>query len=107
MIAARRFAFLHPVHTTNYIAAIDAAACDGCGRCAQACPVEAIRMLPDERPESRTHRRAEHVAELCLGCGVCVRSCNRKALRMQERAERVFTPLNSAHRTVLMALERG
>jgi hypothetical protein len=26
---------------------------------------------------------------------------------MEERSERVFTPLNSAHRIVLMALERG
>jgi ferredoxin len=107
MIAARRFAFLHPVQTTRYLAAIDAAACDGCGRCVRACPVEALRLVPDARPESRTGKQAERDAERCLGCGVCVRTCKRTALRLEERAERVLTPVNGAHRFVLMAIERG
>jgi ferredoxin len=43
----------------------------------------------------------------CLGCGLCVRACTRGALGLQRRAERVITPLDSAHRCVLQAIERG
>jgi hypothetical protein len=34
-------------------------------------------------------------------------TCTREALVMEERAERVFTPVNTMHRTVLMAIARG
>jgi len=44
---------------------------------------------------------------LCLGCGVCVRHCPEHGIRLTERAERVVTPLNSAHKAVVMAIERG
>jgi len=107
MIAARRFGFLQPVHTTNYMATIDDDSCDGCGRCARACPVDAIEMIPDDRPTSATGKRARRDPTVCLGCGVCIDSCTRDAMAMEERAERVFTPVNSVHRAVLMAIERG
>ena len=45
--------------------------------------------------------------ELCLGCGVCTRNCRLKALTMQPREKRVITPVNSTHKVVLMAIERG
>jgi ferredoxin len=56
------------------------------------------------KPRRKTARLEE---ELCLGCGVCVGACDRDALRLVERAERVITPLNSTHKAVVMAIERG
>jgi hypothetical protein len=36
-----------------------------------------------------------------------VRACSRQALRLRPRARRIITPVNTAHRVVLMAIERG
>ena len=38
---------------------------------------------------------------------MCVRVCPAKALTLKARDRRVLTPVNTAHRTVLMAIERG
>jgi ferredoxin len=107
MVTARRFALLHPIHTTNFIASIDAATCNGCGKCAKACPVDAIEMKARADPGSPYKKVAVHDPERCLGCGVCVPVCKPGSVRLEAREERVLTPLNSAHRTVLMAIERG
>jgi ferredoxin len=57
---------------------------------------------------ARPRRRVAKLDEtLCLGCGVCVRSCPKESIRLESRPERVLTPLNGAHRAVIMAIERG
>jgi ferredoxin len=107
MIAARRFGMLHPVHTTNFLPEVDPALCTGCGECLAVCPVEAMTLVSANDPAHSKRRKARVNEELCLGCGLCVRVCKTKSLRLKTRPQRVITPLNSVHKTVLMAIERG
>jgi Pyruvate/2-oxoacid:ferredoxin oxidoreductase delta subunit len=107
MIAARRFAAMHPVHTTAYLPAVDAAACTGCERCVRLCPVEAMAAVSANDPGKPKRTRARVDEERCLGCGVCVRGCRDGALRLERRGFRRLTPVDGAHRAVLMAIERG
>ena len=107
MIAARRFAAAYPVHTTHFLPAVDAAACNGCERCVRVCPVEAMSAVSANDPRRPKRTVAQLDEERCLGCGICVRACREEALSLRERGARRLTPLNGAHRAVLMALERG
>ncbi len=45
--------------------------------------------------------------EICLGCGVCARNCPTKAIVLKRRPIQVVTPVNSTHRFVLQAIEKG
>jgi ferredoxin len=108
MIAARRFAILNPVHTTNFIPVIDEETCNGCGKCVNVCPVEAMSLVSAHNPHKPRMKMARLNEDLCLGCGVCVRSCNKKnSLALESRPKRVLTPMNGTERAVVMAIERG
>lgn len=107
MIAARKFGILHPIHTTNFIPVVNETQCTGCGKCVSVCPVEAMTIVSSNDPHQHNKKKAKLNEEICLGCGVCVRSCPNQGLELEERAERVITPINSTHRVVMMAIERG
>lgn len=101
MIASREFGLLQPVNTTGFIPHV-LETCVGCGKCARVCPVAAIDMVGE------AHRKKAAIdADVCLGCGVCVRNCAPGALLLKRRENPVLTPVNTVHRIVLMAIEKG
>lgn len=107
LIAARRFGILHPVHTTNFLPEIRETECSGCGKCVRICPVEAMGLVSANDPRRPQREKAKLDEEICLGCGLCVRACTTGAVTLKSRPMRVITPLNSTHRAVVMAIERG
>ncbi len=107
MIAARKFGMLNPVHTTNFLPEVDESACNGCGKCVTACPIEAMTLVSTNDPHKPKMKKAKVDEDICLGCGVCLRTCVHDGLTLHSRPERVITPLNSIHRVIMMAIERG
>lgn len=96
--AARRFSPMQPIATTNFIPKVDLQGCISCGKCSRVCPVLAISMK-DKKPVIDE--------SICLGCGVCARNCPKKTITLQRRPKQVITPVNSTHRFVLQAIEKG
>jgi len=107
MLAAKKFAVFNPICTTNFLPQIDEQLCNGCGKCVEACPVAAMAEVSAGDPKHPRKKKAKLDESICLGCGVCVRTCRTKAITLKSRDKRVITPLNTAHRTVVMAIERG
>ena len=96
--AARRFSPMQPIETTNFIPRIGHKDCISCGKCARVCPVLAISMK-EEGPVIDE--------SICLGCGICARNCPKKTIILERRPVQVITPVNSTHRFVLQAIEKG
>jgi len=107
MIAVRRFAILNPVHTTNFLPELYDDQCNGCGKCVDVCPVEAMTLVSANDPQKSKKKKASLNTKICLGCGLCVKVCDKNHIVLKERSKRVITPLNGTHRAVIMAIERG
>jgi Pyruvate/2-oxoacid:ferredoxin oxidoreductase delta subunit len=107
MIAAKNFGMLHPVQTTGYIPAVNHESCSKCGKCVKVCPIGAIDFSFEGLSKGEAEKKIKINEEICLGCGVCARSCPKKSILLKRRAEKIITPVNSVHRLVLMAIEKG
>ena len=96
--AAKKFSPMQPIETTNYLPEIQTETCISCGKCSRVCPILAISMK-EKRPVVDK--------DICLGCGVCARNCPSKAIILKRRPVQVITPVNSTHRFVMQAIEKG
>ncbi|MDD8026385.1 MAG: 4Fe-4S dicluster domain-containing protein [Acidobacteriota bacterium] len=106
LVGIKRFGSVYPIHT-NFIPRLDPAVCTGCGKCIDICPVQALGLVSANDPARPKRRLARLEEKHCLGCGVCVRVCPNRGLRLEARPGRVLTPLDTTHRAVVMAIERG
>lgn len=101
MLAIKRFGVAQTI-CSNFLSKANAEKCVGCGKCMKICPVNAIEMT-----EENGRRKARVVPERCIGCGVCVKNCPTHALMLEPRPNRLITPLDTTHKAVAMATERG
>lgn len=106
MIALRKFGIVQNI-CTNFIAKVLPDKCSGCGKCMQVCPVEAVKLSSAHDSANPNRRVVRLEPQNCLGCAVCVRACPKGAITIESRPNRIITPIDSVHRMVVMAIERG
>jgi NAD-dependent dihydropyrimidine dehydrogenase PreA subunit len=102
-----KFGYPNAVVTSSFIAENDPDTCLGCGKCAEACPIDAIQMIPIDHPQTKKKKDAIIDTSICLGCGVCTLNCNKGAVTLVKREKRVLHPETTFERVILQSLERG
>ncbi len=102
-----KLGYPNTVVTSNFIANIDESTCNGCGKCAKACPINAIEMQRIDDPEKKHKKEPRIDTDICIGCGVCSLKCDKTgSLKLIKRKKRVIHPESTFERVILQSLER-
>jgi NAD-dependent dihydropyrimidine dehydrogenase PreA subunit len=108
LLGISRFGYANTIVTSSYIAEVKEESCEGCGKCASACPIHAIEMLNREK-NALNRKKTVHINEdICIGCGVCSLKCTKtNSLKLRKRKQKVLHPESTYERIILQCLERG
>lgn len=86
---------------------MDESNCNGCGKCVNVCPVEAMTLISANNPTKPKMKKARLNEDICLGCGLCVKACDKNIIILKSRNKRIITPITGVQKAVIMAIERG
>jgi Fe-S-cluster-containing hydrogenase component 2 len=107
LLGISKFGYPNAIVTSSFMAGINDETCIGCGKCAKACPINAIAMVADERPEAKRKKSPQIDTAVCLGCGVCALKCPTVACKLVKREQRVIHPETTFERLMLQCLDKG
>lgn len=107
LLGVSKYGYPNFVVTSNFIAEIDDVNCTGCGKCAKACPINAISMVVVENPLPKKKKQPQLDRGICIGCGVCALKCPTKACMLSKREQTVIHPKTTFERLMLQCLEKG
>jgi len=86
---------------SNYYAAADTEACNGCGACEKRCQVGAARVSEPKQKSSVDLNR-------CVGCGLCIPSCPQNAMSLHKKPQEVKPPpTRDALYEIIMSHRKG
>ena len=71
--------------SSNFHAAVDENACEGCGVCEKRCQMGAVAVASKNQPAAVNRNN-------CIGCGLCVPTCLKGAIRLEENEPQVSPP---------------
>lgn len=93
-----------PVETFRGRPRFDAAACIGCGACAEVCPAKCIDVVDEVQATPPTRRLVQHV-DACIWCGQCERHCpTGRGIRMSREYDTAVFSLDDLEERVEKAL---
>ncbi len=97
---------VNSVQPSNFIPYFDKEKCNGCGKCAERCPVDAIEIV-EEVPGDKKSKQATLQEDRCLGCGVCIDGCRQDAVWLSQRKDIYVPPKNKTEQLFRIAMEKG
>ena len=108
LLGISKFGYPNIIVTSRFIANINIDTCEACGKCAKACPIDAIEMKSGTNDEKGRKKLPVISEDICIGCGVCSLQCSKTgSLKLKERKNRVIHPETTFERVILQCLERG